>query len=117
MRQSALNRRRFVELAAGTLALGGMALIEACASAGPASAPTPAAPSSNPTQAAAPKPPTAAAAAAPTTAAAPTAVQKPTAGASVSRTVVLPNRYPFEGIKPDLPASADGLIDAAFVNY
>jgi putative aldouronate transport system substrate-binding protein len=31
--------------------------------------------------------------------------------------VVLPTRIPLQGIQADLPASADGLIDAAFVNY
>jgi putative aldouronate transport system substrate-binding protein len=31
--------------------------------------------------------------------------------------VALPTRVPVQGIKPDLPASPDGLIDAAFVNY
>src|SRR5262245_50108390 len=34
-----------------------------------------------------------------------------------SRTVQLPNHYPVQGIKPDLPPSPDGLIDAAFINY
>src|SRR5207237_3442678 len=57
---------------------------------------------------------TSAPAAAPPTAAAPA---KPAATTGVSRTVQLPNRFPLTGIKPDLPASADGLIDAAFVNY
>ncbi len=31
--------------------------------------------------------------------------------------VVLPTRVPLQGIQADLPPSADGLIDAAFVNY
>ena len=112
MRQQLMDRRGFVRFAAAGLAMGGVALLQACAPAAPTVAPT-AAPS-NPTPAPA-KPNSA-----PTTAAAaPTAaqVQKPAATAAVSRTVKLPTRFPVEGIKPDLPASADGLIDSAFVNY
>jgi putative aldouronate transport system substrate-binding protein len=42
---------------------------------------------------------------------------KPASTTTVSRTVQLPNRFPLSGIKPDLLPSADGLIDAAFINY
>jgi putative aldouronate transport system substrate-binding protein len=114
------DRRRFVRLMAAGIAVGGATLMQACSPSTP-SAPATAAPS-NPTQpaakpttssAAATSAPAAAAPAAPTTAAA----AKPAATTGVSRTVQLPNRFPLTGIKPDLPASADGLIDAAFVNY
>jgi putative aldouronate transport system substrate-binding protein len=98
------DRRRFVRLLAAGVAVGGATLLEACTQSAPA-VPTTAAPA--PTSAP------------PATSAAPTAapVQKPAATAAVSRTVPLPNRVALEGIKPDLPASGDGLIDAAFVNY
>ena len=111
MRQYTLDRRRFVRLAAAGLAMGGVALLQACA---PAASPAPpTAVPNNPTPA--PAKPTGAATLAP----APTAVQvqRPAATAAGSRAVQLPTRFPLEGIKPDLPASADGLIDAAFVNY
>jgi putative aldouronate transport system substrate-binding protein len=45
------------------------------------------------------------------------AVQKPVRTSTANRTLQLPNRVALGGIKPDLPSSADGLIDAAFVNY
>src|SRR6185503_19386562 len=94
----------------------------ACAPAGP-SAPTAAPATSAPLAQAkpttAPSAPTPASGGPTPASAAPTAavVQKPTAGTSVSRTVTLPGRFPIEGIKRDLPASTDGLIDAAFMNY
>jgi putative aldouronate transport system substrate-binding protein len=98
-------------------------LLQACAQA--PSAPPTAAPA-NPTPAPA-KPTSAPPAAAATATSAPAAAAAPTAAAtakpaisvpsSASRTVQLPTRFPVEGIKPDLPASSDGLIDAAFVNY
>jgi len=72
----------------GLLATGAsVALLEACA---PAPAPAPTSPTAGVARAATP----------------------PAAGR-----VALPTRVPLEGIKPDLPPSADGLIDAAFVNY
>lgn len=115
-----VDRRRFLRVAAAGLALSGIALLDACTS---SPAPTP---TSAP---AAPKPTSApAAAAAPTSAAAATSAPAPaptTAAATVppkpassgGRTVQLPNRYPVQGIKPDLPPSDDGLIDPAFINY
>jgi putative aldouronate transport system substrate-binding protein len=111
MRQYTLDRRRFVRLAAAGLAMGGVALLQACAPAASPAPPTPV--PNNPTPA--PAKPTGAATLAP----APTAVQvqRPAATAAGSRAVHLPTRFPLEGIKPDLAASADGLIDAAFVNY
>src|SRR5207248_417467 len=120
MPDNRFDRRRFVRLLAGGIAAGGATLLQACSASVP-STPATAAPN-NPTQPAT-KPTTsgaattsAPAAAAPTaTSAAP--AQKPAATTSVSRTVQLPNRFPLVGIKPDLPPSADGLIDAAFVNY
>ncbi|HLZ29271.1 MAG TPA: hypothetical protein VKV73_18295 [Chloroflexota bacterium] len=86
------DRRRFVQLLAAGITLGGATVLQACAPAAP-SVPT----------------------AAPTAA----AVQKPVSAptAATGRTAQLPGRFPVPGIKPDLPASADGLIDAAFVNY
>ena len=109
MRHPTLNRRRFVRLAATGIAFGGIALLEACApasapSAPPTAASKPAPAAANPT--AAPAKPTSPPAAPPTqaSAAAPTIAPKPTAPPSVSRTVVLPNRFPVQGIKPDLAA-------------
>jgi putative aldouronate transport system substrate-binding protein len=116
MPQPTLNRRRFVQLAATGIALGGIALLDACAPAGPSAPPTAAA---NPTPAAAKPTSAPASAAEAATKIQPTAApaQKPGQTTGVSRTVTLPNRFPLQGIKPDLPPSADGLIDAAFVNY
>ena len=129
MVQNTLDRRRFLRFAAAGVALSGVALLEACAQpSSPAAPPTSAAVApSTPTSAAA-KPtapgaaPTTASAAAPTlapAAAAPTTAPVNAAAATsvATRGVTLPTRIPVEGIKPDLPASADGLIDAAFVNY
>jgi putative aldouronate transport system substrate-binding protein len=126
MRQNTLDRRRFLRFAAAGVAFSGVALLEACTQATPAAPPTPAAVApSNPTPAAA-KPtapaaaPTSAQAAAATSAPAPPTTAPAVAAAptsAASRGVTLPTHIPVEGIKPDLPASADGLIDAAFVNY
>ena len=113
------DRRRFVRLMMAAGAGAGASLLQACAPAAP-TAPATSAPG-NPTPAAAK--PTAASGAAPTSApantAAPTsaAVQKPATTPAGSRTVQLPNRFPLASIKPDLAPSADGLIDAAFINY
>ncbi|MBV8713805.1 MAG: hypothetical protein JO020_08280 [Chloroflexi bacterium] len=121
------TRRALLRLAGGGLALGGIALLEAC---GPSSAPTPTsapAPAAQPT--AAPKPtaaPTAVSVATsapqPTTAAA--AAAKPTAQAGlvpgqlpISKSVQLPTRVPIQTAKPDLPGSADGFVDPGYINY
>jgi putative aldouronate transport system substrate-binding protein len=96
------DRRHFIRLVSAASTVAAASLLQACAPAGPAAAPPTGAPT-NPT----------AAAAKPTAAAAP----KPAATTASSRTVQLPNRFPLTGIKPDLPPSGDGLIDAAFVNY
>jgi putative aldouronate transport system substrate-binding protein len=106
-----------------------MALLEACAQGSLTAPPTPVA--------SAPGTPTAASVAPTNVAAAPTSVATvastapnvasaaPTIAAAVnsaptsaaSRGVTLPTHIPVQGIKPDLPPSADGLIDAAFINY
>ena len=128
MSQLRLDRRRFVRLAAAGVAMGSIALLQACApgSTPPTAAPTPppakpttappAAPTTAPAAAAA-KPTTAAAAAAPTTAPAVAPTPAINTSGSASRTVQLPNRFEVQGIKPDLPSSENGLIDAAFINY
>jgi putative aldouronate transport system substrate-binding protein len=114
------DRRRFVRLVVTASAVAGAGLLQACAPAAPAAPATSSAPS-NPTSTVAK--PTAGSGAAPTSAPANTApptaapVQKPAATTAGSRTVQLPNRFPLSGIKPDLAPSADGLIDAAFINY
>jgi putative aldouronate transport system substrate-binding protein len=45
------------------------------------------------------------------------ATPRPTVLAGRAAAVKLPTRVPIAGIKPDLPGSADGLIDVGFVNY
>src|SRR5262249_49777179 len=57
-------------------------------------------------------------------AAATTAPAAPAAAATLRPTVApkpgavqLPSRIPLQSLKPDLPGSADGTIDPAFVNY
>jgi putative aldouronate transport system substrate-binding protein len=119
MSDQSLSRRGFVRVLASGVALGAVAVLEACAPATQAPAPTqpgpkptspPAAPAAT-TAPAAPAATTAPAAAAPTTA---PAVVKP---AEKPRGVQLPTRVPHTTIKPDLPGSDDGLIDSAFVNY
>lgn len=102
-----VSRRGFVRLGLGSMVAVSMALLEACTAA-PSAAPTSAAPPAGP----APRP-TAPVAAQPTTA---PATAKPTAGARAA-TLQLPARVPLGGVKPDLPPSADGLIDPGFVNY
>jgi len=120
MSDQSLSRRGFVRVLASGVALGAVAVLEACAPAGQAPAPTqpaakptsaPAAPAATTAPAAAPAATTAPAAAAPTSAPA-TAASKPR-----TRGVQLPTRVPLTSIKPDLPGSDDGLIDPAFNNY
>ena len=103
------DRRRFVRLLGAGLAVGGATLLEACSPTAPG-APATGAPAATSAPTAAAKPTTSVAA--PTTA----PVQKP-AATSAGRSVQLPNRFPLTTIKPDLPASADGMIDPAFINY
>jgi putative aldouronate transport system substrate-binding protein len=110
-----LSRRGFVQRAIGGLALGTLALLQACASPPPPGSPTAAQPTTAPAAQ-----PTAAggATAAPTSAASgakPAAVAATPAGAT--KGVTLPTRVPLAGAKPDLPGSADGLIDPGYVNY
>jgi putative aldouronate transport system substrate-binding protein len=114
----ALSRRAFVRLAGGGLLVSAVALLDACAPSAPALAPT-SAPA--PTAAPAPKPTTPAVTAPAATAAA-TAAKPSQAGLvpgqiGVSKSVTLPTRIPIPGAKPDLPGSADGLIDPGYVNY
>jgi len=120
------TRRDFLRVATSGVVLGAAALLQACAPSSPAPAPT-AAPAAKPTTPPAPAA-TAAPAAKPTTApaapaaptAAPAAAAAPTTRPTVAAkpgSVQLPTRVPLTSIQPDLPASADGLIDAAFQNY
>src|SRR5438105_989983 len=104
-----VDRRRFMRLAAAGVALSGIALLDACTPTAPAPAPTSAPGAPKPTSA-----PTSAPAPAPTTAPATVAPKPASTG---GRSVQLPSRFPVQGIKPDLPPSPDGLIDAGFVNY
>jgi putative aldouronate transport system substrate-binding protein len=107
-----VERRRFLLVLGGGVA--SLALLEACGPSAPASAPT-APPAAKPTSAPAAQP-TAASGLQATPA--PTSVEVPRAATtSASGKVALPTRVPLQGIQPDLPPSADGLIDAAFVNY
>ena len=92
------DRRRFIRLLALSSGIAGAGLLQACAPSTP-NAPATAVPASAPA------------------ANTPAAVQKPAATTAGGRTVQLPNRFPLTNIKPDLPPSDDGLIDAAFVNY
>ena len=110
-----ISRRTFLRFSVIT---GGATLVSACTpTSSPAPVPTAAAPPTTaPTTA--PAAPTAAAPA-PTTAptaapaAAPTVVVKP----APSSAVQLPSYLPQTSIKPDLPASPDGLVDPAFLSY
>src|SRR2546421_782810 len=92
------DRRRFIRFLALSSGIAGAGLLQACAPSTP-NAPATAVPASAPA------------------ANTPAAVQKPAATTAGGRTVQLPNRFPLTNIKPDLPPSDDGLIDAAFVNY
>lgn len=121
-RATRYTRRTALRLAAGGVALGGMAVLDACA---PAAAPSPTNPLAAAPPTAAPKP-TAASAGAATSAAQPTAAlaAKPTAQAGmvpgqlpISKSVALPTRVPIQAAPPDLPGSADGLIDPGYINY
>jgi putative aldouronate transport system substrate-binding protein len=122
--RATLSRRAFVRVTSGGFLLGVVALLEAC---GPSSAP-----SSQPTAAAAaPVPPTAVAkpitpSISPTAPVSAPAAAQPTVQTQpfsvpgqigVSRSVQLPTRVVLPGAKPDLPGSADGLIDPGYINY
>src|ERR1051326_1075261 len=114
------TRRAALRLAAGGLVLGGMAVLEAC---GPSAVPSPTAP-----PAAAPKP-TAASASVASSAPATTGTSAPAAATPatqtglvpgqlpVSKSLALPTRVPIQGAPPDLPGSADGLVDPGYINY
>jgi putative aldouronate transport system substrate-binding protein len=122
------TRRAALRLLGGGLALGGIALVEAC---GPSATPAPTtAPAAKPTTAPAAAPTSAPAAAAKPTTASVSATSAPAVAAQpttqpglvpgqlpVSKSVQLPTRVPITGVTPDLPGSADGLIDPGFVNY
>ncbi|GAC1324590.1 MAG: extracellular solute-binding protein [Chloroflexota bacterium] len=100
-----MSRRGFMRVAAGSVFAMSVALLDACKAAPSASS------GSAPATATAGATPTSASASAP-------AAVKPTAAARVSELPLqLPIRVPIEGVKADLPASADGLIDAGFINY
>jgi putative aldouronate transport system substrate-binding protein len=115
------TRRAALRLAAGGMLLGGLAVLEAC---GPAAAPAPTPPPAAPPPTAAPKPTTAGVSVA-TTAPQPTsAAAKPAPQAGlvpgqlpISKSVALPTRVPIQGVPPDLPGSADGLVDPGYINY
>jgi putative aldouronate transport system substrate-binding protein len=102
MRQPTIDRRGFVRLLAGGVVLGGVALVEACAPVAPLVTPT----------SAPPKPTTV-----PVAATSAPAVSKPAPASTGGRTVKLPTRVPVQGFQPDLPGSADGSVDPAFLNY
>ncbi|MBV9601444.1 MAG: hypothetical protein JOZ87_31935 [Chloroflexi bacterium] len=123
--RTTINRRTFVRMSGGTLVFGVAALLEACSS--PQAAPT-AAPAAGPTTAPAPTPPTAAATAPPKPTVVSAAATQPAAAAGQTTPSVpglvgtpkglqLPTRVPISGPAPDLPGSADGLIDPGYVNY
>lgn len=111
-----ISRRRLLFIAAEASVLGGASLIAACAPAAPlvqvqpTSPPVPPAATSAPTPApATPPPPTAAPVVAASTA---------TPGhAARAAAVPLPTYVPLPGVTPDLPPSADGLVDGAFLNH
>ncbi|MBV8862348.1 MAG: hypothetical protein JO259_10870, partial [Mycobacterium sp.] len=117
MRQNSFDRRQLLRFAVSGLTLGGVgALLEACSQATPGTpatqAPTAVAnPTAPATQGVAPASTTAPA---PTTA--PALAARPTA-ASSSHGAALPTYVPQTAIKPDVPGSADGMIDSAFINY
>ncbi|MBV9599899.1 MAG: hypothetical protein JOZ87_23995 [Chloroflexi bacterium] len=96
-----ISRRSFLRVGAGALALGGVTLLAACA---------PNTPAPQGTSAPAAPPPQPAPTSAPATVA-------PAAARPASSAVQLPTHVPLAGIKPDVPASDDGLLDAGFVNY
>ena len=117
-----ISRRVFLRFGVGAVTtFGGVGLLSACAPA--SSAPPP------PTQPAPPQATTAAAAstapavsaaqptAPPAPTVAPAAAAPPTPTAAARAAVKLPTYVPLAGIRPDLPPSADGLVDAGFVNY
>ena len=127
------SRRAVLRLAAGAVALGGVALLEAC---GPSSAPAPTAPPAAAPTTVPAQPTSAPAAAKPTTATASVATSAPTTAAAavppaqptvqpglvpgqlpISKSVTLPTRVPIPGAPPDLPGSADGLVDPGYINY
>src|SRR5690349_10045086 len=116
-----MSRRAFLRFGAGAVTLGGAGLLGACApsSAPPAppqptatQAPAPTSGAATASQPTSPAPPTSA----PATVAPVAVAPKPTSSSSRAA-VQLPTYVPLAGIKPDLPASADGLVDAGFINY
>jgi putative aldouronate transport system substrate-binding protein len=114
-REQQLSRRTFLRVAGGAAVVGGITLVEACA---PSPSPPLAVPTATPQSAAVAPTSAPPAAAAPTTVApAVTAAAAPTAARAGGKTVQLPTYVPLAGLKPDLPASEDGLLDAGFVNY
>ena len=108
MSSATFNRRHFVRLATAGIAMGGVALVQACAPAAPGPAPTPP-----------PAPPTPAA---PTSAAPATgATAAPAALSGQSKVAVgkLPAYVPIQNTvsPPDLPGSADGLVNPGWTSY
>jgi putative aldouronate transport system substrate-binding protein len=110
-----ITRRQLLYIAAQAAALGGVSLAAACAPAAPAvqvqptSAPAaPAVTSAPPQTPANPQP---------TTAPAVAAATAPTGRAASASKVPLPTYVPLPGITPDLPGSADGLVEGAFINH
>lgn len=113
-------------MTAGGLAIGTIALVEACAPAAPApvaptAAPAPTVPPTAPATTA-PAPPTTAPVAPATAVPAPTTAPAKAASATGQQSArgggpALPSRSPIEGAKPDIAGSADGLIDPGYVNY
>jgi putative aldouronate transport system substrate-binding protein len=121
MSSATFNRRHFVRFAAAGVALGGVALLQACAPAAPSPAPTP--PPAAPTPAAAaPAKPTTPPAAAPTSAAPATGATAAPAALSGQSKVALGKLPAYVRIQntvspPDLPGSADGLVNPGWTSY
>jgi putative aldouronate transport system substrate-binding protein len=115
-----ISRRVFLRFGAGAIALSGVTLLGACAPNNVPPQPTQPGPPQAPASAAATTPPAATVAqptSPPPPTVAPVAVAPTPTSGSARAAVQLPAYVPLAGIKPDLPASADGLVDAGFVNY
>ena len=110
-----ISRRQLLFIAAEATVLGGASLIAACAPAAPVVHVQPTAAPVAP--AATSAPPQAPATPQPTSAPTIVATTAPAGRAARAAAVPLPTYVPLPGITPDLPPSADGLVDGAFLNY
>jgi putative aldouronate transport system substrate-binding protein len=119
------TRRAALRFVAGGMVFGSVAILEAC---GPAAAPAPTSAPAPPTSSA-PKPTAPSVSVAATSAPQPTAAPQAATAARptqpgfvpgqlpVSKSVTLPTRVPIQAVPPDLPGSADGLVDPGYINY